>query len=319
VAAWLLLLLAPVTDDGYTYPPERRGDLVATLTVIVPEGIGPPRVYYALTVEGTAELDVDSPQLSDAVAGWSVSRASAWTLTGDRVSWTEEIVLDQVKPGIVPLPDVKLLFRDRPSEAWQEAEWTNILKDTRELPGPSPPAAPTPAAQFPRWTIPACTAAIVLLAVVVMLVRRRGVEAPLPPDRRALRELERLEQSAGTTGHESEGPFEQLSDIVRRYLTERFGLPAFQQTTAEFLRTASAEESLAAERDCLREILEDCDLAKFAGVRGDRDQWHRLATLSRAFIQRTAAISRAPVTPATQAVPNGRPREPGTDSSSGTN
>ena len=70
------------------------------------------------------------------------------------MSWTEVVELEQVKPGIVPLPDLRLRFRDAPSADWEVAEWQGILKDVRELPGPELPPAPPTKAGLPRW-IPA--------------------------------------------------------------------------------------------------------------------------------------------------------------------
>lgn len=282
----LLLLLTPAADDGFTYPPERRGDMVATLTVAVPEGAGPPHVYYTLSVEGGPNLEVDAPQLTDPTGAWSVRRSSAWALAGGRVSWTEFLELDQIKPGLVPLPEVKLRFRDGPTAEWELAEWQGILKDLRELPGPPPPPPPPPEPALARW-VPAIAAALAVVLIAVIALRwRRREGPPLPPDRRALRELERLRAKASEPGYKSEWLYTQLTDITRRYLTERFGLPAFQQTSAEFLRTATAAPPLAGEGEFLRDFLDRCDVAKFAGV--DGDDWGEAADQARDFIQRTA-------------------------------
>jgi hypothetical protein len=283
----LLLLLAPAADDGYTYPPVRRGSAVARFTVEVPEGSGPPRVWYALTVEGGPGLEVEPPQLADAAGAWAVRRASAWSLAGGRATWTEEVELDQEKPGIVPLPDVKLRFRDGPSAAWEQVEWKDVLKDVREAPGPALPH-PAKSAHPLRWAALAAAVAALLLAAAAALLRRRGAEAPLPPEGRALRELDRLAPAAGTPGYGPEWLYTQLADVVRRYLGDRYGLPALRQTTSEFLKAVREAPALAGEEEFLREFLEGCDLAKFAGVRPDPAEWGRAVDSARAFVRRTA-------------------------------
>jgi hypothetical protein len=279
-------LLLPA-DGGYTFPPERRGDLVANLNVEVPEGSGPARAEYTLTVRGGPALEVDAPQLSDPAAAWTARRSSAWALAGGRVTWAEVIELEQAKPGLVPLPDVKLRFRDGPSAEWQEAEWKDVLKDVREPPGPEvPPAGAAPARN--RW-LPAVSAAAVaaaLLAAAAVRWRRRGVEPPLPPDRRALRELDRLAGLAGSPAHDAEWFFTQLADVVRRYLAERLGLPALQRTTAEFLRAAAGAAPLAGQVDRLRELLELCDVAKFAGVGAGPAERGRAVERARSLVRR---------------------------------
>jgi hypothetical protein len=319
VLACLLLLAPPAADEGYTYPPERRGDAVATFTVRVPEGTGPARVSYTLTVEGGPSLEVEPPQLEDTAGAWSARRSAAWALDAGRVTWTEEIDLEQVKPGLMPLPDVKLRFRDGPAGPVQEVEWQDVLKDVRELPGPTLPPSPAAGPGVARWVFPLIGLAVVLLVVAVVLLRRRRGELPLSADARALRELDRLEHSAGTSGHEWERMFAALSDVLRRYLVERFGLPAFQQTTAEFLRAVDEAPPLVAEKDNLRAVLELCDLAKFAGVHRDGGQWLDAVGQVRTFVRRTAPLPRAAVIPATQAVRNKYSGEPAPDSTTRTN
>jgi hypothetical protein len=303
VALALLLLLLPPAEEGYTFPPVRHGDLTARLSVRVSEAVGPNRVYYTLTVDGGPRLEVEAPELADTLSAWTPRRASAWTQEGGRASWTESIELEQAKPGLVALPDVKVRFRNGPKEPWQGAEWKDILKDIRELPGPDRPTTAAPGV-LPRvaW---ATAGTVVLLVGALVLLRRRRAEPPLTPDGKALRDLDRLERAIGTPGTGGERLFTRLSDVVRCYLAERFGLPAFQQTTAEFLRAGAPP--LAAEMDFLRDLFERCDLAKFAPLRADPERLRESIGQARAFVRRTATDTRAPVIPATQALTNRGP------------
>jgi hypothetical protein len=309
VVPCLLVLLVAADDEGYTYPPEQRGDMVARLNVEVPEGSGPPRVYYTLTVEGGPGLEVEPPQLEDSTGAWTALRTSAWMFADGRVLWTEAIVLSQVKPGLVPLPDVKLSFRDSSTGAWQEAEWIDVLKDLREIPGPAPPPQPQAGWRLTSRAGIAGAAVLVVLIVAVVLSKRRRTELPLSPEGRALREVDRIERLMAASANQPEQMFAQLSDLLRSYLTERYGLPAFQQTTAEFVERVSEMSSLAGEIQNLRDIFELCDLAKYAGVAGGRSQWNRAIEQARTFIGRTAPDSQAPIIRAAQTVTNGHPRE----------
>jgi Domain of unknown function (DUF4381) len=281
VTPWLILLLAPSADAGYTYPPERRGDMVASLNVEVLEG-GPALVDYTLTVTGGPHLQIEAPELVDATGAWTARRSSAWAYADGQVTWTEFIRLDQVKPGIVPLPDVRVRFRAETSADWQQAEWKDILKDLRELPLPAVRSAPPSNWSLPLIAVGAACLVALLVAAGTLIRRRRRLGPVLSVEQRALRELDRLENASGAP----EWRFARLADVLRGYLSERFGVPALQQTTSEFLRETS--DALAGERDVLRELLEHCDLAKFAGVAADGDQWKQSAARARAFIRRTA-------------------------------
>ena len=120
------------------------------------------------------------------------------------------------------------------------------------------------------------------------LERRRQA---LSPDRRALQELMRLQQTPNLTLNTS-GYHAPLSDVVRRYLAERYSLPAMWQTTAEFLATVDATGRLSAEQQTLvRDILERCDLAKFAPVGASPEECRETTALAQAFVEQTAAAN----------------------------
>ena len=53
-----------------------------------------------------------------------------------RATWSQVIRLKQVKPGVEPVPDVSVRFRDGPDATWEKAEWVDILKQVRGLPPP---------------------------------------------------------------------------------------------------------------------------------------------------------------------------------------
>jgi len=107
--------------------------------------------------------------------------------------------------------------------------------------------------------------ALSLLGLMVWLfVKRRkpGLPPKLPRDI-ALEELERI-------GCEIErmGPYQfsiRVSDILRKYVTQQYGLPATRQTSIEFL-TALAKVSpfSVEEKSLLEDFLSRCDLIKFA-------------------------------------------------------
>ncbi len=90
----------------------------------------------------------------------------------------------------------------------------------------------------------------------------------------------------------------ELSDVVRRYLELRFQLRAPRQTTAEFLESMRDAPQLTGEQQALlRDLLERCDLAKFARAAAPPEECQAAAAMARTFVQQTAA----PAKPATSA------------------
>src|SRR6185436_19313978 len=104
-----------------------------------------------------------------------------------------------------------------------------------------------------------------LLGLVVWwFVQRRKPE--LPP--KAPREIaiEELEQIRGAIEKMSPYQFSiRVSDIMRRYVTQQYGLPATRQTSIEFLTaTAKAPSFSDDDKSLLEDFLNRCDLIKFA-------------------------------------------------------
>jgi hypothetical protein len=289
---FLLPLSSFVLFEGVALPEQTRGDMTARLAIHV-EGAGalPGAAVVRVTLSGRGRrsLQVEPPRLSDPLNAWQVQTNEWAALERDRAKWTTVLLLRQTKPGSVALPDLKVRFRDGPDAAWQEAEWVDLLKTAREAPPPEFLPRPAPAPWLP-WT--AAAAAVLAVAVVVWRIsrKRRTVRTP-PPEQWALRELDRLE---GTAKADAAAYHTALSDVVRRYLADRFGLPAPRRTTAEFLETVQKSGALSVEsQTLLRDFLERCDLAKFAPVGASAEEGRQAARIARTLIEQTSGTKTA--------------------------
>ena len=174
---------------------------------------------------------------------------------------------------------------------------------------PRPPAsagpAPAPAAGsedirdirgpkfiYPPWLLPAVIAGAVLLALGAWGIwrRLRGRSQPrvLLPFEVALQRLEEM-RALMQPGRAREFSIA-VSDVVRRYIEERFGVTAAHQTTEEFLRDLleSSHAPLARHRALLSEFLQQCDLVKFAGMSLTLHNMESLHHSARAFVLETA-------------------------------
>ncbi len=285
-----LALIALLGVGAYVFPPQRRGVLEAVLEVdVAARGPAPglAAALYVLRLRGPATMEADGPRLGDATASWKADwRASSWRLRDEQAELHIEIHLRQIKPGPVPLPDLRLRMREGPESPWQEVEWIDILRQTR--PGP-PPERYTPQHSAPWWIGPgaAATGVVLGMGVWVLLRRRPARSAPVSPLLRALKELDRLEQSALPPATDSATFHTQVSEVVRRFLMEHFGLPALERTTAEFLQTATRVPQLTATADVLREFCDRCDLAKFAGTSLTAEECRATLSLARRLIEST--------------------------------
>jgi hypothetical protein len=158
------------------------------------------------------------------------------------------------------------------------------VEDIRDIRGPK--------FIFPPWLLPAVIAGAALLALGALglwrwLRRRRQPRALLPFEIA----LQRLEEMRALMQPAAAREFSiAVSDVVRRYIEERFGVTATHRTTEEFLHDLleSSHAPLARHRALLSEFLQQCDLVKFAGMSLTLHNMESLHHSARAFVLETA-------------------------------
>src|SRR5512140_1622224 len=127
-------------------------------------------------------------------------------------------------------------------------------------------APPVDYSLIPPWLV--FVIAFVVLSLLGLVVwwfaqRRKSELPPKPPREIALEELEQIRAEI-----ERISPYQfsiRVSDILRRYVTQQYGLPATRQTSIEFLTAAAKAPSFSADdKSLLEDFLNRCDLIKFA-------------------------------------------------------
>ena len=127
-------------------------------------------------------------------------------------------------------------------------------------------APPVDYSLIPPWLV--FVISFVLLSLLGLgvwwIVRRRKPELPPKlPREIALGELEQIRREI-----EKMNPYQfsiRVSDILRRYVTQQYGVPATRQTSIEFLTAAAKAQSFSADdKSLLEDFLNRCDLIKFA-------------------------------------------------------
>lgn len=176
-----------------------------------------------------------------------------------------------------------------------------------------PPGEPRdikPLADWPRrpmttalWILAAVALIALLAGLAARRLRRRPVTTPgpppAPPHEVALLALAALRQRGWIAAGLVEPFYVEVSSIVRRYLEDRFHLHAPEQTTEEFIRSASGSRLLSLDHQQLvTAFLEQCDLVKFARHRpGAVDMEAALAAAER-LVRETVTQPIPPLPPA---------------------
>ena len=127
-------------------------------------------------------------------------------------------------------------------------------------------APPVDYSLIPPWLV--FVIAFVVLSLLGLIVwrfiqRRKPELPPKAPREIALEELEKIRGEI-----EIMSPYQfsiRVSDILRRYVTQQYGVPATRQTSIEFLTAAAKAPSFSVDdKSLLEDFLNRCDLIKFA-------------------------------------------------------
>ncbi len=108
----------------------------------------------------------------------------------------------------------------------------------------------------------------------------------------AIQRLSTLQSRGWPKQEEADPWYVELSDIVRRYIEDRYGVRAPELTTEEFLREARQQLRLqSGHRELLETFLSTCDRVKFAGYRPGESESRQALQAARQFVDDTRLLA----------------------------
>jgi hypothetical protein len=205
--------------------------------------------------------------------------------------------LDPWKIGSVKLPAVSVSYRLNENSDWQLVRWEGQAVEVLEPGSPEilgdPQIEPVPAApqSSPFPIREAALVGALLLAGVCLTwwATRPRPAVQLPPDQRALRELETVRSVS--VSKPSGWLHGRVSAILRQYLEERHGIQAPRRTTEELMLSVRQAEVLNEEQlGKLGELLASCDRVKFTGMNPDAPECEEMLSGATRFVTETAPV-----------------------------
>ena len=242
------------------------------------------RIRFTIEARSRDDYQVDMPQFGEKLEEFAITDFSSPQpeLAADKaVVQRRTYVLEPFLSGDYRIPAMTLSFRRKgdTNAAPYSVETEDLVirvhslstNDTqklelRDIAGPVP--LPSSYRLWP-WAAGGAGAAVIAgIALWLVLRRRRSrIESakPIPPHERAFQRLEALVAEDLVGKGEIKRFYQGLSDVLRHYIEDRFGLRAPEETTEEFLVELRRSDALVpAHRELLAAFLNSCDLVKFA-------------------------------------------------------
>ena len=253
-------------------------------------------VLLRLEIECAEDDEVEFPVAQDGIGKFAVTQEASLPvrlLDGGRVVRGREYVLQPFLPGEYEVPALEVTLNESFQVFTEPVELAvqSVLGDPQsaELRDITEPVdIPVP---WWWWVVFGLALALALTGMAWWWKRRksaRSVPRPVPPHEAALAKLEALLGEDLAAGGALKLFYLRLSDIVRHYVEERFGLRAPEQTTEEFLAAMSAAPVIRRDHQTLlRGFLNQADLVKFAEFVPDANDVEGAVKAARRFIRQT--------------------------------
>jgi hypothetical protein len=260
------------------------------------------------------EYEVEMPSYTTTLGDFSVDdfRTSPPRLTGaannTRLVVPKTFILEPYLPGTYTIPALKIIYREKgggtdESELFTEEIEITVTSFLPENAGDLQIKDIKPPEELPLDITRLVWLAGILLSIFILLVtgfaywrktraKKEDIIIQVSPDEIAFQELDTLLAEDLLSRGKVKLFHLRISDILRRYIENRFGLKAPERTTEEFLteltRDMQMQKALLGDhKSLLGEFLNLCDLVKFAKHEPSIEESGKTVTVCREFIEET--------------------------------
>jgi hypothetical protein len=282
-----------------------RGPAKVTLEADKKEITIAEQVNLSISIDIDEEYEIELPSFGDKLEQFGIVdyHTTQPELKGDkRKIITRTYILEPFLSGDYAIKPMKIMFfkkGDKEKHSMETPEVTikvtSLLpKDIKDLKlNDIIPPLPYPRSYMVWLWGGAGAGILILLAIGIYFYRKRfmrmdAIEIRLKAHEMAYNELKALVDKNLIEKGEIKEFYLRLSTIVRRYIENRFGLRAPEQTTEEFLKGLENVQDFPAEyKPLLNNFLRHCDLVKFARFTPETKDIQGSFDSCKAFIQGT--------------------------------
>jgi|WetSurMetagenome_2_1015567.scaffolds.fasta_scaffold24154_2 hypothetical protein len=284
-----------------------NGPASLTLDVDKKEMTIADRLNLTLSVTISEDYDVTMPSLGDKLDKFGIvdyHTSQPELVDKNKKKITRSYVLEPFLSGDYTIPVMEVKFRKTGAGESEEhsAKTSEVsikvksllssdIKD-KKLNDIKPPVAYPADYRIWLWVASGIIGlAAIAYGIYFFLNRRKVIDAQavlLTAHEIAYRDLDQLASEGFIERGEIKQFYYRISDILRRYIENRFGLRAPEQTTEEFLSGLDKDAAFPSEyKILLRTFLRNCDLVKFAQFKPEKEEVEKTFGSCRDFIKGT--------------------------------
>ncbi|NNE07599.1 MAG: hypothetical protein HKN20_03445 [Gemmatimonadetes bacterium] len=258
-----------------------------------------------ITLTITLETDPGSGALlpdlgDDALGQWTVLAAPPATesLIDGVTRRSRTLVLTSFDLGEHEVPSLTAIGADAKTSPISLTFVSVGLDEDGELRNVKAPAAAP--RNWPRVLIPWAAVLVLAILIVWIIYRIKTRPAAIDPtlaavDLRPAHEIAEKEladllvrwEAGGDSDPDRRQYFYDISQIVRAYIRNRYGLPATERTTREIMNEIKVERIAPETIGRLRTLLTDCDRVKYAADSSLEERFVEYVEASHAFVHET--------------------------------
>jgi LPXTG-motif cell wall-anchored protein len=258
-------------------------------------------ISLTIRVTHPQALQIDPPLIGKNIGTFEVyaSTRLPGQVLGDKAVDQFQAALQNFTTGPQTLPGLVVPYHDPMGETHSLKTPECVVTIAEVPPGPKDKGGIRgikgvigPTAWSPWWWV---LLGALLLAVGIFIWRKRkqALQGPPPPppvpaDTLALEKLEKLAATDWLTTGRIKEYYSAISDIVREYIEGVFRVSALERTTSEIMRDLRKNAEMSTEHQAqLRELLDTCDLVKFAKFRPEAAEASEAHATAVRFVEQT--------------------------------
>ncbi len=258
-------------------------------------------ITLSIRVTHPQALAVDAPAFTKSLGTFEVyaSTRLAAEMNGDKAVERFQASLQNFTTGQQVLPGLEVPYRDPMGKvhSLKTPELTATIeeippgpKDKEDIRGIKGVIGPT--AWSPWWWV-LLGVVVIGVAAYAWMKRQKIIQGPPPPppvpaDITAFEKLQKLAQTDWLATGKTKEYYIAISNILREYLEKGFSVAALERTTNELMRDLRKKSEISTERQTeLRELLDTCDLVKFAKLRPEADEGKTAHAAAVKFVEQT--------------------------------